>query len=117
MNLLMTRTILQCFDSQIQNVKGATLQAAATTQELIFAGFSQPLGWNLVSSFYLAKHSHRLALTEYLSFLEIINRLKLIYKKNWVIQEKALLHILYSRPPPQVKTAVKLWFTVLFTKI
>jgi hypothetical protein len=106
MNLLMTRTILQCFDSQIQNVKGATLQAAATTQELIFAGFSQPLGWNRVSSFYLAKHSNRLALTEYLSFLEIINSLKLIYKKPWIFQKKALLDILYSRPPPLVKNTV-----------
>ncbi|MBA3920237.1 MAG: hypothetical protein H0X31_00440 [Nostocaceae cyanobacterium] len=100
MNLLITRTILQCFDSQVQNAKGARLQAVATTQELIFTGFSQPLGWSLVLSFHLAKHSKELAITEYLSFLEVINSSKLIYKNNWLIQKKALLNILYSRPPP-----------------
>jgi hypothetical protein len=108
MNLFIARTLLQSFGYQIQKLKEAALQRLATTQELTFASFSQPIGWSVVSSFYLTKHSKALALMAYLRFLKVINSQKLIYKASWLLRKKALPYKVYSRPPPLVKTTVKL---------
>jgi hypothetical protein len=117
MNFFIPRTTQLYFGYQVQKPKEANLQRLATTQELTFASFSQPIGWSVVSSFYLAKHSNALALMAYLSFFKVINSQKLIYKASWLLRKKALLYKAYSRPPPRVKTTVKLWFTVVFTII
>jgi hypothetical protein len=61
MNLFIPRTTQLYFGYQVQKPKEATLQRLATTQELTFASFSQSIGWSVVSSFYLAKHSKTLA--------------------------------------------------------
>ncbi|MEG4422309.1 hypothetical protein QUA70_27575 [Microcoleus sp. LAD1_D5] len=108
MNFFIPRTTQLYFGYQVQKPKEANLQRLATTQELIFASFCQPIGWSVVSSFYLAKHSKVLALMPYLIFFEVINSQKLIYKINGVLRKKALFYKLYSRPPPIVKTTVKL---------
>ncbi|WP_333398894.1 hypothetical protein [Microcoleus sp. K4-B3] len=76
----MTRTTQLYFGYQVQKPKEATLQRSATTQELTLASFSQPIGWSVVSSFYLAKHSKVLAFMPYLSFFEVISNQKNIYK-------------------------------------
>jgi hypothetical protein len=108
MNLLIARTPLLYFGYRIQKPKSARLQRLATKQELIFAGFNQPIGWSVALSFYLAKHTKPLALTHNLSFSEVINSPKLIYKLSCNVRKKALLHKVYSRTPPLVKTTVKL---------
>jgi len=104
----MTRTTQLYFGYQVQKPKEATLQRLATKQELTFASFSQPIGWTVVSSFYLAKHSKALALMAYLSFFEVINSQKLIYKTSGNLSKKALPSKVCSRPPPLLKTTVKL---------
>jgi hypothetical protein len=108
MNLFIPRTTQLYFGYQLQKLKEATLQRLATKQELTFASFSQPIGWSVVSSFYLTKHSKALALMAYLSFLKVINSQKFIYKASWLLRKKALSYKAYSRPPPSVKTTVKL---------
>jgi len=117
MNFFIPRTTQLYFGYQVQKPKEANLQRLATTQELTFASFSQRIGWSVVSSFYLAKHSKTLALMLYLSFFEVINSQKVIYKTSGFLRKKALPYKAYSRPPPIVKTTVKLWFTVVFTII
>ncbi|MEG4048606.1 hypothetical protein [Microcoleus sp. Pol17_C1] len=104
----MTRTTQLYFGYQVQKPKEAPLQRLATTQKLTFASFSQPIGWSVVSSFYLAKHSKALALMAYLSFFKVINSQKLIYKTSGFLRKKALPYKAYSRPPPTVKITVKL---------
>jgi hypothetical protein len=108
MNFFIPRTTQLYFGYQVQKPKEANLQRLATTQELTFASFSQRIGWSVVSSFYLAKHSKTLALMLYLRFLKVINSQKLIYKASWLLRKKALPYKVYSRPPPLVKTTVKL---------
>lgn len=108
MNLFIPRTTQLYFGYQVQKPKEANLQRLATTQELTFASFSQPIGWSVVSSFYLTKHSKALVLMAYLSFFKVINSHKLIYKSSWSLRKKALLYKGYSRPLPSVKTTVKL---------
>ena len=108
MNLLITRTPLLYFGYRIQKPKSARLQRLATKQELIFASFNQPGGWTVALTLYLAKHSKALTLTHKLSFFEVINSQKLIYKLSCNLRKKALLYNVYSRPPPRVKTTVKL---------
>ena len=108
MNLFIPRTTQLYFGYQVQKSKEATLQRLATTQELTFASFSQPIGWSVVSSFYLAKHSKALAIMAYLNFFKVINSQKLIYKTSWFLRKKALPYKAYSRSPPTVKTTVKL---------
>ncbi|MEP6519593.1 hypothetical protein [Microcoleus vaginatus] len=117
MNLFISRTTQLYFGYQVQKPKKANLQRLATKQELIFASFSHPIGWSVVSSFYLAKHSEVLALMAYLTFFEVISSQIFIYKITGFLRNKALLYKVYSRPPPRVKTTVKLWFTVVFTII
>jgi hypothetical protein len=117
MNLFIPRTTQLYFGYQVRKPKEATLQRLATTQELTFASFSHPIGWSVVSSFYLAKHSNALALMAYLSFFEVISSQKLIYKTSGLLRKKALPYKVYSRPPPSLKTTVKLWFTVVSTII
>jgi hypothetical protein len=108
MNFFIPRTTQLYFGYQVQKLKEATLQRLATKQELTFASFSQPIGWSVVSSFYLTKHSKALALMAYLSFLKVINSKKLIYKASWILRKQALPYKAYSRPPPSVKTTVEL---------
>jgi hypothetical protein len=108
MNLFIPRTTQLYFGYQVQKPKEATLQKLATKQELTFASFSQPIGWTVVSSFYLAKHSKALDLMAYLSFFEVISSQKLIYKTSWLLRKKALTYKAYSRPLPSIKTTVKL---------
>jgi hypothetical protein len=108
MNFFIPRTTQLYFGYQVQKLKEATLQRLATKQELTFASFSQPIGWSVVSSFYLTKHSKALALMAYLSFLKVINSQKVIYESSWFLRKKALLYKVYSRPPPSVKTTVNL---------
>lgn len=102
MNFFIPRTTQLYFGYQVQKPKEANLQRLATTQELIFASFSQPIGWSMVSNFYLAKHSNALALMAYLSFFKVINSKKVIYKISWLLRKKALFYKAYSRPPPIV---------------
>jgi len=108
MNLFIAKNTLLYFDYQVQKPKEATLQRLATKQELSFASFSQRIGWSVVSNFYLAKHSKALALMAYLSFFEVINSQKFIYKISWLFSKKALPYKAYSRQLPSVKTTVKL---------
>ncbi|MEG4495554.1 hypothetical protein [Microcoleus sp. D3_18_C4] len=108
MNLFIPRTTQLYFGYQVQKPKEATLQRLATKQELSFASFSHPIGWSVVSSFYLAKHSKVLALMPYLIFFEVISSQKFIYKISGFLRKKALSCKAYSRPPPRVKTTVKL---------
>ncbi|MEG5066247.1 hypothetical protein QUB33_21755 [Microcoleus sp. B3-A4] len=115
-NLFIARTLLQVFDYQVQKPKEAPLQRLATKQELSLASFSQPIGWIVVSSFYLVKHSKALPLMPYLSFFEVISSQKLIYKASWSLRKKALPHKAYSRPPPLVKTTVNVLTDVLLVK-
>ena len=82
MNLFMATTTLLYFGYQVQKSKEVALQRLATKQELTFASFSQRIGWSVVSSFYLTKHSKALALMAYLSFFKVINSQKLIYKAS-----------------------------------
>ncbi|MEG4207205.1 hypothetical protein QUA20_25170 [Microcoleus sp. Pol7_A1] len=117
MNLWIARTPLLYFGYRIQKPKSARLQRLATKQELTFASFNQPIGWSVALTLYLAKHSKALALTHNISFWEVINSQKFIYKASGVLRKKALPYKAYSRPPPSVKTTVKLWFTVVFTII
>jgi hypothetical protein len=108
MNLFIPRTTQLYFGYQVQKLKEATLQRLATKQELTFASFSQPIGWSVVSSFYLTKHSKALAFMAYLSFLKVINSQKFIYKLSWLLRKKVLPYKAYSRQPPSIKTTVKL---------
>ena len=108
MNILIARTPLQSFNYQMPKVKVASLQRLATKQELIFAKISQHHGWCQVSNCYLAKYSKALAIMDYLQFFEVINSAKLIYKYTVHLEKKALPAKAYSRPPPSVKTTVKL---------
>ncbi|MEG4581587.1 hypothetical protein QUA71_18520 [Microcoleus sp. MON1_C5] len=108
MNLFIPRTTQLYFGYQIQKLKEANLQRLAIKQELSFASFSQRIGWSAVSSFYLTKHSKVLAPMPYLSFFEVISSQKLIYKLSWLLRKKALVYKVYSRPPPNIKTTVKL---------
>lgn len=88
MNLFMTRTTQLYFGYQAQKPKEASLQKLATTQELTFASFSQPIGWSAVSSFYLTKHSKTLALMAYLSFFKVISSQTFIYKTSGFSEKK-----------------------------
>jgi hypothetical protein len=106
MNFFIPRTTQLYFGYQVRKPKEASLQRLATTQELTFASFSQPIGWSVVSSFYLAKHSKVLALMPYLIFFKVINSQKLIYKLSCILRKKTLLYNVYSRPPPNVETTV-----------
>jgi hypothetical protein len=106
MNFFIPRTTQLYFGYQVQKPKEANLQRLATTQELIFASFNQPGSWTVALTLYLAKHSIALALTHNLSFFEVINSQKLIYKLSCNLRKKALLYNVYSRPPPLVKTTV-----------
>jgi competence CoiA-like predicted nuclease len=108
MNLFIPRTTQLYFGYQVQKPKEAPLQRLATKQELTFASFSQPIGWTVVSSFYLATHSKALALMPYLSFFKVISSQKVIYKTSWLLRKKAFLYKAYSRPAPLEKTTVKL---------
>jgi hypothetical protein len=80
MNLFIPRTTPLYFGYQVQKPKSARLQRLATKQELTFASFSQPIGWSVVSSFYLATHSKALALTYNLSFWKVITAQNLFIK-------------------------------------
>jgi hypothetical protein len=117
MNLFIPRTTQLYFGYQVQKPKEANLQRLATTQELTFGSFSQPIGWSVVSSFYLTKHSKVLALMPYLSFFEVINSQKIIYKASWILREKTLLYKVYSRPPFSVKTLENFPFSRVFAII
>ncbi|WP_333330374.1 hypothetical protein [Microcoleus sp. T3_A4] len=108
MNFFIPRTTQLYFGYQVQKPKEANLQRLVTTQELIFASFSQPIGWSVVSSFHLTKHSKVLALMAYLSFFKVINSQRLIYKPSGFLRQKTLPYKAYSRPPPRGKTTVKL---------
>jgi hypothetical protein len=108
MNLLIARTPLLYFGYRIQKPKSAPLQRLATKQELIFASFDQLSGWSMALLLYLSKHSKALALTHNLSFFAVIESQKFIYKLSCIFRKKALSYKIYSRPPPSVKTTVKL---------
>lgn len=117
MNLFIPTTTQLYFGYQVQKLKEAPLQKLATTQELIFASFSQPIGWSVVSSFYLTKHSKVLALMPYLSFFEVISSQTLIYKISWLLRRKSLPYKVYSRPPPSLKTLSNLNLSKVFAII